>query len=92
MPKGAPNLEEALEFIRYATSTEGLPPRRNTSPTARRAVGECGRDHLQGRQDRDGAAPADRAGEHDERAGNLAEFWVDHDAELNERFQAWLAQ
>ena len=21
-----------------------------------------------------------------------AEFWVDHDAELNERFQAWLAQ
>jgi putative spermidine/putrescine transport system substrate-binding protein len=21
-----------------------------------------------------------------------AEFWVDHDAELNERFQAWLSQ
>ena len=21
-----------------------------------------------------------------------SDFWVDHDAELNERFQAWLAQ
>ena len=29
---------------------------------------------------------------HEERAGNLGlDFWVDRDAELNERFNAWLA-
>jgi putative spermidine/putrescine transport system substrate-binding protein len=43
------------------------------------------------RHDRDGTAPAHEPREPDERAGFLLEFWADRDAELNERFNAWLA-
>ena len=73
IPKGAPNKEEALQFIAFATSTEGL--RASASyisygPARKSSCMEA--DHLPGRQDRDGAAPADRAREPDQRAGSLA--------------------
>ncbi|MCU0826220.1 MAG: extracellular solute-binding protein [Tabrizicola sp.] len=93
VPKGAPNKDLAMEFIRYATSTEGLRaqaqhisygPARKSS-FAEPIIFKDGKTvmapHLP-------TAP--------ENLGNAletsAEFWVDHDAELNERFQAWLAQ
>jgi putative spermidine/putrescine transport system substrate-binding protein len=93
VPKGAPNKDLAMEFIRYATSTEGLRaqaqqisygPARKSS-MAEELIFKDGKTvmapHLP-------TAP--------ENLGNAlltsAEFWVDHDAELNERFQAWLAQ
>ncbi len=93
VPKGAPNKDLAMEFIRYATSTEGLRaqaqhisygPARKSS-FAEPIVFKDGKTvmapHLP-------TAP--------ENLGNAletsAEFWVDHDAELNERFQAWLSQ
>ena len=93
VPKGAPNKDLAMEFIRYATSTEGLRaqaqqisyvPARKSS-MAEEIVFKDGTTvmapHLP-------TAP--------ENLGNALEtssaFWVDRDAELNERFQAWLAQ
>ncbi|WP_103256425.1 ABC transporter substrate-binding protein [Tabrizicola aquatica] len=93
VPKGAPNMDLAMEFIRYATSTEGLRaqaqyisygPARKSS-FAEPIIFKDGKTvmapHLP-------TAP--------ENLGNAletsAEFWVDHDAELNERFQSWLAQ
>ncbi len=93
VPKGAPNKDLAMEFIRYATSTEGLRaqaqhisygPARKSS-FAEPIVFKDGKTvmapHLP-------TAP--------ENLGNAletsADFWVDHDAELNERFQAWLSQ
>ena len=41
VPKGAPNKDEAMDFIAYATSTEGLRAQARTSPTARRASRRC---------------------------------------------------
>ena len=93
IPKGAPNKDKALEFIAYATSTEGLraqatyisygPARK--SALAEELVYKDGKTvmgpHLP-------TAP--------ENMGNAletsADFWVDRNAELNERFNAWLAQ
>ncbi|MCF8510982.1 MAG: ABC transporter substrate-binding protein [Rhodobacteraceae bacterium] len=93
VPKGAPNMADAMEFIAFATSTEGLrasaqqisygPARKSSMATE--IVFKDGKTvmapHLP-------TAP--------ENMGNAletsSEFWVDRDAELNERFQAWLAQ
>lgn len=93
VPKGAPNMADAMEFIKFATSTEGLrasaqqisygPARKSSMATE--IIFKDGKTvmapHLP-------TAP--------ENMGNALEtsstFWVDHDAELNERFQAWLSQ
>jgi len=92
MPKGAPNKDQALEFIKYATSTEGLRaqaqyisygPARKSS-MKEELIFKDGKTvmgpHLP-------TAP--------ENLKNALEssftFWVDKDAELNERFNAWLA-
>ena len=92
VPKGAPNKDQAMEFIAFATSTEGLqaqamqisygPARKSANATeilfkdGKTVMGP----HLP-------TAPANMA--------NALEssfvFWVDRDAELNERFNAWLA-
>jgi putative spermidine/putrescine transport system substrate-binding protein len=93
VPKGAPNLEDAMEFVRFATSTDGLRasaqnisygPARKSS-MKEELIFKDGKTvmgpHLP-------TAP--------ENLTNALEtsstFWVDHDAELNERFQAWLTQ
>lgn len=93
VPKGAPNKDEAMQFVAFATSTEGLrasaqqisygPARKSSMATE--IIFKDGKTvmapHLP-------TAP--------ENMGNAletsSEFWVDHDAELNERFQAWLSQ
>jgi putative spermidine/putrescine transport system substrate-binding protein len=93
VPKGAPNKDLAMEFVAWATTTEGLraqaqnisygPPRK--SSMAEELIFKDGKTvmapHLP-------TAP--------ENLSNALEtsstFWVDRDAELNERFQAWLAQ
>lgn len=93
VPKGAPNKDEAMQFVAFATSTEGLrasaqqisygPARKSSMATE--IIFKDGKTvmapHLP-------TAP--------ENMGNALEtssdFWVDHDAELNERFQAWLSQ
>lgn len=93
VPKGAPNKDLAMEFIRYATSTDGLraqaqqisygPARKSSMATE--LIFKDGvtvmAPHLP-------TAP--------ENLGNALEsssaFWVDYDSELNERFQAWLSQ
>lgn len=93
VPKGAPNKDLAMEFIKYATSTEGLraqasnisygPPRKsaNLEPLMYKdGKTEMG-PHLP-------TAPANMTNA----LLTSSDFWVDHDAELNERFQAWLSQ
>lgn len=93
IPKGAPNLEEAKQFVAFATSTEGLAaqamnisygPARKSS-NAVEIIYKDGKTvmapHLP-------TAPANLT--------NALEtsftFWVDRDAELNERFNSWLLQ
>ena len=93
VPKGAPNMADAMEFVKFATSTEGLrasarqisygPARKSSMAT-----------EILFKDDKPVMAP--HLPTAPENMGNALEtsstFWVDHDAELNERFQAWLAQ
>ena len=93
VPKGAPNKDLAMEFIAWSTTTEGLraqashisygPPR--TSANAEKLIYKDGKTEM---------------GPHlptspENMTNSLltsSDFWVDHDSELNERFQAWLSQ
>jgi putative spermidine/putrescine transport system substrate-binding protein len=92
IPKGAPNMEAALEYLKYATSTPALaeqakwisygPARKSSAPLI--GLFNDGKTEM---------APYMPTAE-----ANLAnalpssyEFWADRDAELNERFNAWLA-
>jgi putative spermidine/putrescine transport system substrate-binding protein len=92
IPKGAPNLEQAIEFVRFSTGTEPLakaaewisygPPRKSSGPLVGNFQG--GDIPMQPN------LPTSEAN-----LGNALsssyEFWVDRDSELNERFNAWLA-
>jgi putative spermidine/putrescine transport system substrate-binding protein len=93
VPKGAPNKDLAMDFIKFATTTEGLraqasmisygPPRKsaNVEPIV----------YKDGKTDMAPHSPTNPANMTNSLLTS-SEFWVDHDAELNERFQAWLAQ
>lgn len=93
IPKGAPNKDQALEFVAFSTSTEPLakaaewvsygPTRKSSAP-------------LVGNFMKDGTTPMPpNLPTSPENLGNALlssyEFWVDHDSELNERYNAWLA-
>ncbi|SOC11181.1 putative spermidine/putrescine transport system substrate-binding protein [Rhodobacter sp. JA431] len=92
IPKGAPHLEDALKYVQFATSTEGLRrqaqyisygPTRYSS-NAGEIIFKDGKTvmgpHL----------PTYPANMENALETNL-DFWVDNDSELNERFNAWLA-
>ncbi len=92
IPKGSPNEAEALEFVKFATSTEPLakaaefisygPPRKSSAPL----VGNI--------QGTDQPMLPNLPTAPDNLTNALAssmEFWVDRDTELGERFNAWLA-
>lgn len=92
VPKGAPNKEQAMQFIAYATSTEGLqaqatqisygPARKSANATE--ILFKDGKTVMGPNLP---TAPANLANALE----SSFEFWVDRDAELNERFNAWLA-
>lgn len=93
VPKGAPNMADAMEFVASATSTEGLrasaqqisygPARKSSMKEP--IIFKDGKTEM--------APHLPTAPENMTNAlETSAEFWVDHDAELNERFQAWLSQ
>lgn len=91
VPKGAPNEAGALEFIKFATSSEQLakaaefisygPPRKSSASL----VGNInGTDKPMAPN-----LPTDPANMTNA-LGSSMEFWVDYDVELNEKFNAWL--
>ncbi len=93
VPKGAPNKDLAMEYIKYATSTEGLRAQAShiSYGPSRKSANVEPIMYTDGKTDMGPHLPTSPA--------NLtnalltsSDFWVDHDAELNERFQAWLAQ
>ena len=91
IPKGAPNKDEALQFIAYATSTEGMQAfatQISTGP-ARKSANATPIMYKDGKTLMGPNVPT--APENMANAlGSSFEFWVDHDAELNDRFNAWL--
>lgn len=93
IPKGAPNKDKALEFIAYATSTEGLRAQAtyiSYGPARKSAL----KEELVYKDGKTVMGP--HLPTAPENMGNAletsADFWVDRNAELNERFNAWLAQ
>lgn len=93
IPKGAPNMERAKEFIAFATQTQQLADQAKwiAYGPARKSSGPLVGLYQDGKTEMGPFMPT--------AAENLTnalpssyEFWVDRDAELNERFNAWLAQ
>ena len=92
VPKGAPNKDQAMDFIAFATSTEGLRAQaQNISygPSRKSSMIEelIFKDGKTVMAPNLPTAPENLANA----LGSSFEFWVDKDAELNERFNAWLA-
>jgi putative spermidine/putrescine transport system substrate-binding protein len=93
IPKGAPNLEAALEFVTFSTTTEQSaaaaewisygPPRRSAEAIAKTFQGK-------GEIDMAPHLPTSEANLQNALLSSY-DFWVDRDAELNERFAAWIA-
>lgn len=92
IPKGAPNKDTAWEYIKFATDTQRLadqakyisygPARKSSAPLV--GLFQDGKTEM--------GKHMPTAPENMKNALlNDFEFWADHDIELNERFNAWLA-
>lgn len=92
IPKGAPDLDDAMEFMSWSTETQNLanltkyisygPTRKSTA-----AVKKTWED---GTTDMEAHLPTSPQNMTNSLETSF-EFWVDYDSELNERFNAWLA-
>lgn len=92
IPKGAPNKDEAMKFIAFATDTQRLADQASyiSYGPARKSSGALVGKYSDGTTDMGPHMPTAAANLGNALVNNF-EFWVDHDAELNERFNAWLA-
>ncbi len=92
IPKGAPNMEQAKQFVAYATSTQGERQQAqhiSYGPARKSSMAEP-IIYVDGKTEMGPNVPT--APENMTTAlGSDFQFWVDHDAELNDRFNAWLA-
>jgi len=93
VPRGAPNKEEALKFIAFSTDTQRLADQAAwiSYGPARKSSGEKVGLFNDGKTEMAPHMPTAKANLTNALVNNF-EFWVDRDAELNERFNAWLAQ
>ncbi len=93
IPKGAPNLENAMKYIAYATGSKPLADQASwiSYGPARKSSGALVGLYSDGKTDMAPHMPTAAANLGNALVNNF-EFWVDKDAELNERFNAWLAQ
>lgn len=93
IPKGAPNKEEALKFISFSTDTQRLADQASwiSYGPARKSSGALVGKYSDGKTDMAPHMPTAAANLGNALVNNY-EFWVDNDAELNERFNAWLAK
>ena len=92
VPKGAPNKDQAIEFIAYATSTEGLRAQTQQIPfgPSRRSSMADELIYKDGRTVMAPLLPTYPENLANGLASNVV-FWVAKEAELNERFNTWLA-
>jgi putative spermidine/putrescine transport system substrate-binding protein len=92
IPKGAPNLENALKYIAFSTDTQRLADQAKwiSYGPARKSSGALVGLYQDGKTPMAPEMPTAEAN-----LGNALvnsfEFWADRDTELNERFNAWLA-
>ena len=93
IPKGAPHRDAALDFVKFSTGTAPLamaasyisygPPRKSSAPL-------IGMSH-DGKVAMAPNLPTSPENQKNALASSM-KFWVDHDSELAERFNAWLAK
>ena len=92
IPKGAPNMDAAIEFIKFSTDTQRLADQAKwiSYGPARKSSGELVGLYQDGKTEMAPHMPT--AAENLTNAlASSYEYWVDRDSELNERFNAWLA-
>ncbi len=93
IPKGAPNLADALEFVKFSTSTEPLAAAAewiSYGPTRASSAPLVGLYRGDGTTEMSPNLPTSP----DNLTNALLsdyEFWVDNDTELTERFNSWLS-
>ncbi|CUH79834.1 Spermidine/putrescine-binding periplasmic protein precursor [Tritonibacter multivorans] len=92
VPKGAPNKDAALQFISFSTDTQRLADQASwiSYGPARKSSGALVGTYSDGKTEMAPHMPTAEANLGNALVNNF-EFWVDKDAELNERFNAWLA-
>ncbi|MFD2440062.1 extracellular solute-binding protein [Paracoccus kondratievae] len=92
IPKGSPNPEAALEYLKFATSTEQLANQAKYiayGPSRKSSAALVGL-YEDGKTEMGPHMPTNE--EHMKTAVmDDPEFWADHGAELTERFNSWLA-
>ena len=93
IPKGAPNLDAALQFIAYATQTQQLADQAKwiSYGPARVSSGPLVGLYEDGKTEMGPYMPTSEENLKNALASDF-EFWADRDTELNERFNAWLSQ
>lgn len=93
VPKGAPNKEAAMQFISFSTDTQRLADQASwiSYGPARKSSGALVGKYSDGTTDMAPHMPTAAANLANALVNNF-EFWADRDAELNERFNAWLSQ
>ncbi|MFO1175534.1 MAG: ABC transporter substrate-binding protein [Paracoccaceae bacterium] len=92
VPKGAPNKEGGIDFVKFATSTQALADQAKWiayGPSRKSSAALVGKFN-DGKTDMAPYMPTNPDNMKNALASSY-EFWVDHDAELNDRFNAWLA-
>ena len=92
IPKGAPNKDAAMDFIKFSTDTQRLADQAKwiSYGPARKSSGALVGLYQDGKTEMGPHMPTAAANLTNALASSY-EFWVDRDAELNERFNAWLA-
>ncbi len=92
IPKGAPNLEEAKQFIAFSTDTERLAAQASwiSYGPARLSSGPLVGLYSDGETEMAPHMPTAEANLSNALVNDF-EFWADRDTDLNERFNAWLA-
>ena len=92
IPKGAPNKDNALEYIAFTTEAERLARAAELisyGPTRKSSADLVG--NVEGKDIAMAPHLPTTPGNIEQGINSNADFWVDHDSELSERFNAWLA-
>ena len=94
MPKGAPNKEAALDFMKYSTGTEALAAQASWisyGPARKSSSALVGSFHNTPELERAGHMPTAPDNLKNALQNNF-EYWADNQDQLNEQFNAWLAK
>ena len=92
IPKGAPNMEAALDFLAFSTDTQRLADQASwiAYGPARKSSGPLVGLYNDGKTEMAPNMPTAESNLQTALVNNF-EFWADNQDELNERFNAWLA-